>query len=279
MQQKTVLITGGNSGIGLATAHEMAARGARVCIACRDQVKARAAADEIRARTPGAQVELFVLDLASLEAVRRFAGEFLAKHPVLDVLVNNAGAYVNSHRQTVDGFELTFGANTLGPILLTELLLPALELATDGRIVHLSSMGHLAGNIKPETFRERRPYIAFAAYAQSKLGNLLYSNALARRTRVRSNAVHPGAVASPLYRELPAALYATFRWALIGPDRAGKLIADLALSPEYGDFTGQYFAAQPPSFCSGRSQRVALQDSFYETCCGLAGVPARSVLR
>lgn len=279
MQQKTVLITGGNSGIGLAIAHEMAARGARVCLACRDQQKARAAMDEIRARTPGAALELYTLDLASLDAIRRFAGEFRAKHPVFDVLVNNAGAYVNTHRHTADGFELTFGANTLGPLLLTELLLPALEQADDGRIVHLASMAHLLGRIDEATFRERRPYIAFNAYAQSKLGNLLHSHALSRRTRVKTNAIHPGAVASPLYRELPSALYATFRWALIGPEPAARLVADLALSPQHRATTGQYLTAQPPRFSSRRSKDVALQDSFYETCCRLAGVPPRPVLR
>lgn len=277
MATSTVLITGGNSGIGLAAAHEFAARGARVCLACRDQQKAQAAVQEIRARTPGAEVELYRLDLASLDAVRRFTGEFSARHPVLDALVNNAGAYCNSQRHTADGYELTFGANTLAPILLTELLLPSLEQAADGRIVHLASMAHLAGRIDFDSFRGRRPYIAFSAYAQSKLGNLLYSNALARRTRVASNAIHPGAVASPLYRELPSLLYASFRWALISPEAAGRLIADLALAARYKGVSGGYFAAQPPGYASRSARDAALQDRFYETCCALVGVPPRPV--
>ena len=279
MQGKTVLITGGNSGIGLAAAHDFAARGARVCIACRDQAKARQALAEIRARTPGAELELYSLDLASFDRIRRFTGEFLAAHPVVDVLVNNAGAYITQHRHTEDGFEMTIGANTLGPILLTELLLPALEKSDDGRIVHLASMAHLAGSIDFDSFRERRPYFAFPAYAQSKLGNLLYSNALARRTRVTSNAIHPGAVASPLYRELPSLLYASFRWALISPEQAGKLIADLGLSAQHRATTGAYLAAQPPGYASRRARDVALQDCFYEQCCELVGVPPRPLLR
>lgn len=278
MQRKTVLITGGNSGIGLAAAHEFAARGALLCLACRDQDKARAAIAEIRARTPGAEIELYALDLASFDNIRRFAELFLAKHPVFDVLVNNAGAYITSHRLTDDGFEMTFGANTLGPILLTELLLPALEKSDDGRIVNLASMAHLAGRIDPDSFRGRKPYFTFPAYAQSKLGNVLYSNALARRTRVRCNAIHPGAIDSPLYRELPAFLYATFRWALVGPEKAGRLIVDLALSPQHRETTGRYLAAQPPGYSSPRSRDVALQDRFYETSCGLVGVPPRPPL-
>lgn len=279
MQRKTVLITGGNSGIGLAIAHEVAARGARLCLACRDQQKARQAIAEIQARTPGAEIELYALDLSSFARIRAFAGEFLAKHPVVDVLVNNAGAYVTGARTTEDGFEMTFGANTLGPILLTELLLPAIEQADDGRIVHLASMGHLGGRINFDSFRGRKPYFSFPAYAQSKLGNLLYSNALSRRTKVPNNAVHPGAVDSPLYRELPPWLYATFRWALIGPEKAGELVADLALKPEHRTTTGRYLAAQPPGYSSKRSRDVALQDRFYETCCGLVGVPPRPVIR
>lgn len=279
MQRKTVLITGGNSGIGLAAAHEFASRGARVCLACRDQAKAKDAMAEIRARTPGAELELYSLDLASFDKIRRFVAEFLAAHPVVDVLVNNAGAYVTQQRQTEEGFEMSIGANTLGPILLTELLLPALEKSDDGRVVHLASMAHLAGTVDFATFRKRRPYLAFPAYAQSKLGNLLYSNALARRTKVPSNAIHPGAVASPLYRELPSLVYASFRWVLIGPEKAGKLIADLGLAAEHRATTGAYLAAQPPAYASRRARDVALQDRFYEQCCELVGVPPRPVRR
>lgn len=275
MASATVLVTGGNSGIGLSIAQEAAARGARLLLACRDQQKARAAVDAIRARTPGAEVELFVLDLGSLDKVRRCAGEVLAKHPVIDVLVNNAGAYCTSQRFTDDGFELSFGGNVLGPVLLTELLLPALEKSPEGRIVHLSSMANLAGRIDFDSFRGRKPYFAFPAYAQSKLGNLVYSNALAARTKVLSNALHPGAVDSPLYRELPSWLYATFRWALISPERAAGLACDLALSAEHAGVTGRYFAAQPPSLTNRLAHDVALQDRFYETCCGLVGVPPR----
>ena len=272
MSRKTFLITGGNSGIGLAIAHEAAARGARVLLACRDQQKARSAMEEIRQRTPGAELELFALDLGSLEKVRRCATEVLAKYPVIDVLMNNAGAYCTSQRFTDDGFEMSFGGNVLGPVLFTELLLPALEKSEEGRIVHLSSMANLAGRIDFDSFRGRKPYFAFPAYAQSKLGNLLYSNALAARTKVTSNALHPGAVDSPLYRELPSWLYATFSWALISPQRAAKLACDLALAPEYAGVTGQYFAAQPPSMTNRAAHDVALLDRFYETCCQLVGV-------
>lgn len=273
--KKTVLITGGNSGIGLATAHELASRSVRVCMACRDQAKAEAAAAEIRERTPDAEIEIFRLDLASLADVRRFVDEFQAQHSALDGLVNNAGIYATQHGHTADGFEKTFGTNTLGPILLTELLLPMLEKSDDGRIVHLSSMGHLPGRIDFDSFRERRPYIAFLAYSQSKLGNLLYSNALARRTSVKTNAIHPGAVASPLYRELPGLLYASFRWMLIGPEASAKLVSDLLLLPRYQHTSGQYFAAQFPGMTSARSRDKALQERFYETCCELAGVSPR----
>ncbi len=276
--KKTVLITGGNSGIGLATAHELASRGIHVCMACRDQAKADVAAREIRQRTPGAEIDIFRLDLASLADIRRFAGEFQAQHGTLDGLVNNAGIYATQHGHTADGFEMTFGTNTLGPILLTELLLPLLENSDDGRMVHLSSMGHLPGRIDFDSFQNRRPYIAFLAYSQSKLGNLLYSHALARRTSVKTNAIHPGAVASPLYRELPSVLYASFRWMLIGPEASARLVSDLLLLAQYQDTSGQYFAAQFPKMTSRRSRDTALQEQFYNRCCELVGVKPRPVL-
>src|SRR5690606_3242999 len=123
---KIAVITGGNSGIGLAMAQELAARGTRLCLACRNQDKAAQARDLILARTPGAEVELYALDLASFASVRAFAAALSERHPHIDVLINNAGAAPLSQQFTAEGFELQFGANYLGHFLLTHLLLPRL---------------------------------------------------------------------------------------------------------------------------------------------------------
>ena len=168
MQGKTVLVTGGNAGIGLAIAHEAAKRGARVCIASRNEQKSAAAKAAIEQATPGAVVETYRLDLGSLDAIRAFAGEFLAKHDSLDALVNNAGANLETQQFTADGYEMQFGGNYLGPFLLTHLLLPALEKSGDGRVVNMASMIHLIGRIDRETWRGRKRYIGVMAYAQSQ---------------------------------------------------------------------------------------------------------------
>lgn len=283
--QKTVVITGGNSGIGLAMAQEVAARGARVCLACRNLDKAAAARDLILARTPSAAVELHALDLASFASIRRFAAEIGARHPAIDVLINNAGAAPLTQQFTEEGFELQFGANYLGHFLLTHLLLPRLEAAVqakgEARIVHVASIAHMLGRIRPDTFRGMARYSPAAAYAQSKLANLMFSNALARRlpAGVSSQAFHPGGVDSEIWRDLPRLAYLALKPFLISPARAGTLGADLALAPEHARRSGGYYSAQWPRPVSATARDTAAQDALYTLSCELAGVqglaPAR----
>ena len=274
---KTVVITGGNTGIGLAIAHELAARGATVCLACRNAPKAEAARADILRAHPGATVEVYSLDLASFAHIHRFVAEFTARHPRLDVLINNAGAAPLSPQTTQDGFELQFGGNYLGPFLLTHLLLPALSEAArggvgDARIVHVSSIAHNLGRIEPATFRPGPPYRPLAAYAQSKLGNLMFNFALARRLPpgISTHAFHPGGVDSEIYRELPGWFYAVFRLFLIGTRRAGVLGADLALAP--GHRSGSYETAQWPKPVSKTARDIQAQEALYAQSCTLAGV-------
>lgn len=283
--QATVVITGGNSGIGLATAYELARRGARLCLACRNQGKAEEARSSIQAAVPGAEVEIYRLDLASLAAVRRFVDDFGSRHERLDALINNAGAVPLKHALTEDGYEWQFGANYLGPFALTHLLLPALERAAavrgDARIVHLSSIAHNLGRIDPDSFRGRRPYRPLAAYAQSKLGNLMFSQALARRlpARLTTQAMHPGGVASEIYRELPRPVYALLRLFLIGPQRAATMAADLALDTRWRGQSGGYHSVQWPKPVSREARNREAQERLYAQSCALAGVAPLPLLR
>lgn len=289
--RKTVVITGGNSGIGLAIAHEVAQRGATVCLACRDQRKAAAARDEIMRRTPEAKVELYELDLASFDAIRRFVAAFSSRHDRLDALINNAGAVPTRQQFTAEGFELQFGGNYLGPFLLTHLLMPLLQVAADeggvgrgdARIVNMASIAHTIGRIDLSTAKGRKPYLVLPTYAQSKLGNLLFSNTLARKlpAGITSQAMHPGGVASPLYRDIPAWQYAFIKYAffMIGPERAGKLAADLALAPERRGENGGYFSIQHPRFISRSARNKALQDVLYQQSCLWAEVAPLSGTR
>lgn len=286
---QTVVITGGNSGIGLAIAHDLARRGATVCLACRDQTKAAAARDEIVRRKPGAQVELYELDLASFDKIHRFVAAFSNRHDRLDALINNAGAVPTRQQFTAEGFELQFGGNYLGPFLLTHLLMPFLQVAADeggtgrgdARIVNLSSIAHTIGRIDLDTAKGRRPYRVLPAYAQSKLGNLMFSMALARKLPpgITSQAMHPGGVASPLYRDIPGWQYAVMKPFLIGPEPAGKLAGALALDPARRGETGGYFSIQHPRIITRTARNQALQDTLYQQSCqwaGIAPLPGRA---
>ncbi|WP_236051065.1 oxidoreductase [Nonomuraea cypriaca] len=194
MTGRTVVVTGANSGIGRAAARALAARDARVVFAVRDLEKGREAA----AATTG-HIEVRQLDLADLSSVRAFAEDFT--EPV-DVLINNAGVMIPPLSRTADGFELQFGTNHLGHFALTNLLLPRIR----ERVVTVSSNGHKVGSIDFDDLNwERKPYRAMAAYAQSKLANLLFTSALQRRlaqvgSPLIATAAHPGMAATNLLK-------------------------------------------------------------------------------
>jgi NAD(P)-dependent dehydrogenase (short-subunit alcohol dehydrogenase family) len=204
---RTAVVTGANSGLGLVTARELAKRGARVVLACRNLDKGGAALADVErscAATGGeGQPELEELDLASLDSVRAFTQRFMQGHEGLDLLVNNAGVMAPPRQLTADGFELQFGTNHLGHFALTGLLLPVMEGRDDARVVTLSSNAHKFGRINFDNLSGERRYFRWNAYGQSKLANLLFALELDRRLRargstVRSLAAHPGYSATNL---------------------------------------------------------------------------------
>jgi NAD(P)-dependent dehydrogenase (short-subunit alcohol dehydrogenase family) len=190
---RTVVVTGANSGVGLATARALAAAGARVILACRNVDKGKAAAASL-----ADTVEVRALDLASLASVREFATSI--DEPV-DVLVNNAGVMALPHRRTADGFEMQIGTNHLGHFALTGLLLNRVR----ERVVTVSSAMHWLGRIDLDDLNwERRRYRPWPAYGQSKLANLLFAYELDRRlraagSRIGSFATHPGYASTNLH--------------------------------------------------------------------------------
>jgi NAD(P)-dependent dehydrogenase (short-subunit alcohol dehydrogenase family) len=202
VRDKTVLITGANSGIGLETTRVLAGMGARIVMACRDRAKADPLRDQLAGETGNDQLEVMDLDLASLADIRRFAAEFGERHGRLDVLLNNAGCFSMTRQETVDGFELTFGTNHLGPFLLTTLLLPMLRDTPAARIVNVASAAHTAAKLDWDDLQMTRRYKGFPAYANSKLANVLFTFELARRLAdddVTVNALHPGHVATNIW--------------------------------------------------------------------------------
>lgn len=259
MHGRTVIVTGANSGIGFHTAQALAAAGARTIITTRSVDRGQAAREAMLSTVPDARIELLLLDLASLASVREAAVEAADRLDHVDVLVNNAGGVFGERRLTDDGFELTLGTNHLGPYLFTRLLHPLLLAGPAGRVVTVASLAHRNADLELDDLHfERRPYRSMAAYGQSKLANVLFSNELARRlagTGVTSNALHPGTVRSGFGREGDAhpILQLGVRIAgpfFVGAERAASTSVHLASSQQVGDVTGSYFSrrrAVPPS--------------------------------
>ena len=199
MAGKTVLSTGGTSGIGKATAEGCARLGARVGIADRDRRRAESAASGIKAST-GETVDVFVADLSSLAEVRRLASEVLDAYPRLDVLVNNAGGTWTRHA-TTDGLERTFAVNHLAPFLLTWLLLDRLKASAPSRIVTVASAMEKMAKIDFDDLQGAARYGATRACNQSKLANIMFTYELARRlagSGVTATVLHPGVVRTSL---------------------------------------------------------------------------------
>jgi retinol dehydrogenase 12 len=251
---RTFLITGANTGIGLATAQTLAEQGGRVHLACRSRQKGEAAAAQITATTGSDQVGVLELDLADLASVRACAESFLALGEPLHVLINNAGVG-GTPGLTRDGFELVFGVNHLGHFALTMALLDRLT-ESKGRIVNVASDSHYqASGIDFGRLRRRTRGIAgMQEYAVSKLCNVLFSQELARRqagTGVTSYSLHPGVVASDIWRRVPR---------LVRP-----LVTRRMLTVEQGARTSLYCATAPES--------ALVSGAYYDNCAERAPSP------
>ncbi|PSQ99965.1 MAG: retinol dehydrogenase [Bacteroidetes bacterium SW_11_64_17] len=257
MHGTVCVVTGANSGIGKATATELARLGARVVMVCRNRERGRDAQAEIQATAEMAHpssadtVDLQIADLAVQEEVYHLGETIRADYDRLDVLVNNAGVFLESREETVDGIEATFAINHLAPFLLTHLVLPRLKetagRAGESRVITVSSEAHRGASINFDDLNAEEGYNPLQAYAQSKLANILFTHELARRMRdkgVLANAVHPGVVDTNLWRGSGwiARIGRLFSWLYKHPDEGARSVVHLAASPEVADVTGQYFS-------------------------------------
>jgi NAD(P)-dependent dehydrogenase (short-subunit alcohol dehydrogenase family) len=244
---KIVVVTGASSGIGLETARSLAAGGFRIVMVVRNRAKAQAVADEIRAATPGAQIDLVIADLYALAEVRHAAAEIRGRFPQVDVLVNNAGLIHDRRELTVDGLERTFALNHLAAFLLTYELRE--HLTEGGRVVTVSSNGHRLNWFRWSDLATmvRWPG-ATLAYGASKLCNIWFAREASRRLasrRIASNSLHPGAVASGFGASGSAVFRAGTRLArplLLSSTQGAQTSIYLASSPEVEGVTGEYFS-------------------------------------
>jgi NAD(P)-dependent dehydrogenase (short-subunit alcohol dehydrogenase family) len=196
---KIVVVTGANSGIGLAAAEAFARGGARLAIVGRDQARLDAALTAIRAAAPDADVTAFQADFASLDSVRELAGALRDAYPKIDVLANNAGGAFSGRGTTVDGFERSIGVNHLAPFLLTHLLRDRLD---GGRVINTASDAHTAGKLDPANLNSDGPYRMFTVYGSSKQANILFAAEAARRwPEMLSFSYHPGVVRTRFGRD------------------------------------------------------------------------------
>jgi len=244
-QGRLAVVTGANTGLGFETARVLAARGASVVLAVRDTEKGKRAAARIAGTTPGANVMVQPLDLASLDSVRAAAGELRARHPGIDLLINNAGVMFPPKQTTRDGFELQLGTNHLGHFALTGLLLEQMLPVPGSRVVTVSSQAHrIRARINFDDLQSERSYSRVAAYSQSKLANLMFTYELQRRLSGAGTtlavAAHPGLAATELIRNSPA-IAAFFYTRLLSQKAVIGALPVLRAATDPGVLGGQYY--------------------------------------
>ena len=264
--EQVAVITGTTHGIGRVTARGLARAGLRLVMLCRNVGLGETLADALRREVPGAQVGTIGCDLGSLDSVRRAAAAVLRVAPQVDLLVNNAGIVSTRHRMSVDGFELTFATNALGPFLLTELLRGAMR--APGRIVNVASCAHLRGTLDLATVADPHArYRPVAAYNRSKLANVMHTLALARRldgSGITANCLHPGIVATHLLPRWLQLLKPLFSRQMLSEERGAATSLHLALSPDVAASSGRYYDEhQQPAAPLPAATDIGLQESLW----------------
>ena len=247
LSEKIIMVTGANSGIGKEAALQLATQGAHVVMVCRNRERGEPALAQIKAKSGNAAVELMTADFESQQQIRALAETYKETHDRLDVLVNNAGLYLSTRRETEDGIEATWAVNHLGPFLLTNLLLDVIKASAPARIVTVSSDAHRAGTINFDDLGMEAQYRWLAAYAQSKLANVLFTYELARRldgTGVTATCMHPGTVSTGIWNRNKNVLnyfLRLFKPFFLSARKSAESVVRLAVDPDVDGVTGRYF--------------------------------------
>ena len=268
-----ILITGGNTGIGKATATALAQKGHTLVLACRNEDKAKQAVADIKAATKNEAIHYLACDLASFESIKQCAAAYRQQFGQLDILINNAGLVADNLQFTKEGFELQIGVNHLGHFLLTKQLIDLLEKASEPRIINVSSGAHNGAKINFNTFKGEvgaEKYKGMAAYGQSKLANILFTKELARRyPHICSHALHPGVVSTEIAgknnnKRIWGILWTVFSPFMLNVSKGAKTSIHLATSPEVLQSNGKYFDKQKEKEPSALAKDAALAKQLWE---------------
>ncbi len=247
MKGKTVVITGGTSGIGEIAAEQLAQMGARIVLIARDKSRGEATLARLRERAPGLAHTVYYADLTRIPEMKRVVAQIAESEPRIDVLINNAGAMFGSRQLTGDGLEYTFALNHMAYFVVTEGLRERLQASAPARIINTSSGAHRGARLDFDDLQLVKDFSAMKAYSRSKLCNILFTRELARRlhgTGVTANCLHPGFVATR-FGDQSGSLISRFiglaKLFAISPEKGAETLVYLASSPDVAETTGAYF--------------------------------------
>ncbi len=275
---QVAVVTGGSSGIGQYTALGLARQGAEIVITARDPHRLAGTAAWLSTQVPGAKVAAETVDYASFASVRALAARLTRSHPRIDILVNNAGLVMTGRRETEDGHEATFQINHLSPFLLTNLLLPNIKAARPARIVTVASNASQSATLDLADLDLRHGWGPMKAYGRSKLGNILFTYALARRlegTGVTANCLHPGFVGSRIGNKggIADIIWALIKPFVLTPAEGADTAVWAASAPEMAGVSGQYFCKRKPIRSNAQSYDPAVSEKLWRISAEMTGIP------
>ena len=268
---RVCMVTGATSGIGKYTATALASQGAELVITGRNPGKIEATVQQIKAETGNDTVHHLLADFSDLDQVRELAAQFKERFPRLDVLVNNAGSFFNTRRETQYGVEKTFLVNHLAPFLLSNLLIDTMQASSPARIVNVSSDAHQYGTMDLKDLGFKRGYVGMKAYARSKLANILFTYEAVRRlgeSSISVNALHPGHVATDIWKTNFSIVGPALKWVMglfaLSPEEGAANSIFLASSPDVAELSGKYFVKREPAQSSPLSYDEDLAKKLWE---------------
>jgi NAD(P)-dependent dehydrogenase (short-subunit alcohol dehydrogenase family) len=275
---KTVVITGGTSGIGQVTAETLAGMGARIVLVARNPSRGETTMTRLRAKGPGATHAIHYADLSRLSEMKRVGREIAAAEPRIDILINNAGAMFTRREVTEDGLELTFATNHVSYFVLTHLLRDNLLASAPARVISTSSHAHKGAKLDLNDLQLAKGYSGFKAYGRSKLCNILFTRELARRltgSGVTANCLHPGFVATRFGDQAQgfgARVFGLLKNFAISPERGADTIIYLASSDAPAKVTGGYFYKREETTPTSEARDDQSARRLWEETAQLAGL-------